>query len=100
MTDDEKSIHVSLAVGHLDLVHYFEKKENPKGIRAREVGRVIDQSMRLIDLFRLFAWEGEKSAKASRFLDEVERLTAREFGVPKLVGRDERGRFVKLEEGL
>lgn len=92
MSDDCKTIHISLAIGHLEIVRYEENKLNKKSARARAVNDLIDRSLKVCDFYRMEAFSPEKLAIASKLLDEVEKMTNQRFA-PKLVDRDERGRF-------
>lgn len=81
MNDDEAAIHAALAIGHLEIIRYYECKANPKGPRARAVRDLIDRSLKIVDLYRLEAFSAEKEAKASRVLDEVEKIVNANFGL-------------------
>lgn len=96
MNDDEATIHITLAVGCLEVVRYYEEKLKPKGTRARALNDLIDRSLKVCDLYRVEAWNMEKQAIASKVLDKIEALVKRSFTPPKLVGRDDKGRFTVL----
>lgn len=80
MTDDEASILLSLAVGLMDLVHYHECKVKRKSARALSVGNLIDNSLRVLDLYRVRSWDGNKLDLADSILNETEELVGRWIG--------------------
>lgn len=95
MTDDSKAMHLMLAVGAFETVKAHEEDANPKSARSRAIQGAMDKVMKVVDLYRLNAWEDAKLKKAGRLLDEIEVRTNQTFN-PKLVGRDSKGRFTKL----
>ena len=72
MTDDEAALQISLAIGLLDIVMYHEQKTKPKGARASAVRNLIDNSLRVIDLYRINALPPVKLKLACEILDAVE----------------------------
>ena len=80
MTDDEATIHITMGIGCLEVVKYYENKAKPTGARARALNDLIDRSMKVCDLYRLEAWGTEKQSKASEVLDEIEEMIKRKFG--------------------
>lgn len=83
MSDDEATIHITLAVGCLEIVRYHENKHKPKGARARAVNDLIDRTLKVCDLYRVEAWDIKKQAVASTVLDKIEALVSRSFTPPK-----------------
>lgn len=79
MNDDQKSVMIAISVGLIDLVKYHENKENPKSARSRELAKLIDAELKLIDYYRINVMPHEKLAIASQVLDEVENLIKSRF---------------------
>lgn len=100
MTDDEKAMHVSIAIGALETVRSAEYDIKPKSARSLALANLIDNSLRVLDMYRANAWVDSKRTKAAYVLDAIERMISRSFGAvveKPLVGRDStNGRFVKL----
>ena len=95
MTDNEASIHVSLAIGCLETIRYDENKQNPKSARSRALNDLIDRSLKVCDMYRLHAWTQENQNKAAKVLDSIEVMVKQAFN-PQMVSRDEKGRFAKI----
>jgi len=79
MTEDAKTIHISLAIGLLEIVRYEENRINHKSARAIAVGKLIDHSLKVVDYYRVNSWSGDKLSLASDTLDEVEKLITERF---------------------
>lgn len=82
MTDDEKVLHVSMAVGSLETVRAREFDENPKSRRARVLGDLLGRCLLVTDMYRMDAWEPEKLNKAWDVLAETEKRIKEVFWEP------------------
>lgn len=95
MTDDEKTMHVSIAIGALETVRFGEEQINPKSARATALKNIIDNAYRVVDMYRINSWEQEKLNIAARVLEKIEADITRAFS-PKTVTRcPKTGRFLK-----
>lgn len=97
MNDDEKSLHICLAMGLIELVKTDEEDTKPKGARAAKLKNLYDGLDKIIDMFRINSWPLEKQILAGVVLDKIELTVKRSFN-PKLVGRCNKGRFIAREE--
>lgn len=97
MTDDTATIHISLGIGMLEIVRYYEGKKNPKSARSRALNNLIDNAQKVCDFYRVNAWPPHKLAKASDVLDEVEAVIKRRFKGRKLVTRGKDGLFQSMQ---
>ena len=96
-SDDAKTIHISLAIGLLEIVRYDENHLNPKSARSSALNNLIDNAQRVCDFYRVNSWPPHKLSKASSVLDEIEALIKKRFEPPKTrVIRGEKGRFQRV----
>jgi len=79
LSEDAKTIHISLAIGLLEIVRYDENQINKKSARSTALAKIIDDNMKLIDQYRVNSWEDPKKAIASQVLDEIEVLINSRF---------------------
>jgi hypothetical protein len=94
MGDDEKAIYLSLAMGLIELVKADEEDTKPKGARAVALKNLYSNCDKIIDFYRLVEWDLDKQILAGKTLERIEKLVSGTW-TPKVVGRDERGRFCK-----
>jgi len=95
MTDDEKILHLSIGVGAIETIRYEENKLNPKSARARALNALVDKALKAVDYYHMNTWQPEKLNTAAQVLEHVEKTIQQAFN-PKRVGRDDKGRFIKL----
>ena len=96
MSDDEASMHISLAMGHIECVREFEATQGKKGsIRVTRLENLYENCGRVIDEYRLISWPLPKQNMAGFVLDRIQKLIRQSFA-SKLVGRDDKGRFVAV----
>lgn len=79
LSEDAKTIHISLAIGLLEIVRYDENQINKKSARSTALAKIIDDNMKVVDQYRVNSWEDPKKAIASQVLDEVENLINAKF---------------------
>lgn len=79
LSEDAKTIHISLAVGMLEIVRYDENKFKPMGARTRAINNLIDNSLKVCDFYRINSWPAHKLNKATNVLDDVESLVRQYF---------------------
>lgn len=94
MANDEKIMHVAVGIGALETVRWFEEQENEKSARSQSLKNLINNAERVINFYNMNGWNPEKMAIAARCFDRCEAQIKAAFN-PKLVDRDEKGRFCK-----
>lgn len=72
LSEDAKTIQVALAIGFLEIVRYDENQINTKSARSRALGNLIDNAWKVVDQYRVNAWQPAKLKFASEVLDAVE----------------------------
>jgi len=78
--EDAKTIQLSLAIGFAEIVRYDEKQINPKSARSRALNKLIDDTWRVVDMYRINAFSPAKLKFASEILDAVELLVHNRTG--------------------
>jgi len=99
MSDDEKSMWLSIAMGCIEVVKSEEQGIKKKGSRVSVLNNLYENAGRSIDLYRLVEWPLPKLLIASAVLEKIELEIKQKFS-PKLVGRDSKGRFIALANGV
>ena len=72
MSDDEKLVHICLAVGALENVRSQEFDENPKSRRSRILDNILERCLAITDMYGMDDWELDKISKAWGVLDVAE----------------------------
>ena len=94
MDDDSKALYICLAMGLIEMVLTDEVDTKPRGARATALKSLYDRCDKIIDYYRLVSWPLEKQLLAGTTLERIEKIIEGTWS-PKLVGRDEKGRFCK-----
>lgn len=95
MNSKEKALQVMVAIGTLEAVRSSEEDEKPKSANSLMLKNLIEHCMRVGNRYEIDSFVDNHRQPAIEVLDYIEKKVRQAFN-PRRVGRDDKGRFVKL----